>query len=233
MTANVVRRRSSRDLRSFANSLGYIDQLLADEFPVWLPGRIVRPDLVGFGSFPLNMNTATLVAQVVPEGDIARQDAFTAAETLAAPAVATLSPDALDIWWLGTGSTEPSRLATVRRDDLETSSFAATSVGRSLAPDALLQAKRGTIQPSLFPLNIGWIQKSRGHTENRLEDLVSASVSTAHDRLAHAGQSLGDRELARLVLAAFTLSFIRDRFDIAIGTDKWKQYLQTVHPTSQ
>lgn len=230
MTLNVVEARSSRDLRSFALSLGYTDELLADKFPVWLPGRITRPDLVGFGSQPFNMNTATLVAQAVPEGDNAKRDLFNAAETLSAPAAVTLTEKSLDIWWLGTGANEPSKLGTVLRNELPTSSFAASSAGRSLAPQALLQAKRGIVQPSLFPLDIRWIEQSRGHTENRLEDLVTRYVVTAHDILAGLGQLLPDKELARLVLASFTLSFIRDRFNLSVGSSEWDLYLQTVHP---
>lgn len=230
VTLNVVEARSSRDLRSFAFSLGYTDELLADQFPVWLPGRVVRPDLVGFGSPPFNMNTATLVAQALPEGDNAKRDLFAVAETLSAPAAVTLTEESLDIWWLGAGAYEPSKLGTVLRNELLTSSFAASTAGRSLAPQALLQAKRGTVQPSLFPLDIGWIEQSRGHTENRLEELVTHSVVAAYDTLAGIGQSLPARELARLVLAAFTLSFIRDRFNLSVGSKEWNLYLQTVHP---
>lgn len=230
VTLNVVEARSSRDLRSFALSLGYTDELLADKFPVWLPGRITRPDLVGFGSQPFNMNTATLVAQAVPESDNAKRDLFNAAETLSAPAAVALTEESLDIWWLGTGANEPSKLGTVLRNELSTSSFAASSAGRSLAPQALLQVKRGTVQSSLFPLDIRWIEQSRGHTENRLEDLVTHYVVAAHDMLAGIGQLLPDKELARLVLAAFTLSFIRDRFDLSVGSSEWDLYLQTVHP---
>ncbi len=230
MTVNVVEARSSRDLRSFARSLGYTDELLADEFPVWLPDRIARPDLVGFGSQPFNMTTAPLVAQALPEGDDAKRDLFNAAETLSAPAAVTLTGESLDIWWLGAGANEPSKLSTVLRNELHTSSFATSPAGRSLAPQALLQAKRATVQPPLFPLDIRWIEQSRGRTENRLEDLVTHSVVAAHDILAGIGQSLGDRELARLVLAAFTLSFIRDRFDLSVGSSEWSRYLRTVHP---
>jgi len=230
VTLNVVEARSSRDLRSFALTLGYTDELLADEFPVWLPGRIIRPDLVGFGSQPFNMNTATLVAQAVPEGDKAKRDLFNVAETLSAPAAVTLTEESLDVWWLGTGANEPSKLGTVLRNELCTSSFATSPAGRSLAPHALLQAKRGTVQPSLFPLDIRWIEQSRGHTENRLENLVTRSVVVAHDMLAGIGQSLPDRELARLVLAAFTLCFMQDRFNLSVGSSEWSVYLQTVHP---
>ena len=226
----VVESSARRELRNLARRLGYQDDLLVYDFPVLHSSGIARPSLVGFAATPKDMTTATFVADALPGGDIAKSAAFRAAEALAAPTLVTSNNSEIEVWWLGEGKDAPARIASFNSGDRGATDFAETSVGRSLSPEALLRAKRGSTQPSLFPISVSWIQQSRGSTEDRLEDLVGNSLASARVQFERYRKAVSDRELTRLVLSAFTLSFIRDRFGLIEESPSWTSHLRETHP---
>lgn len=220
---------SRRRLRQFVEDLGYPGQLVVEDFPVWMPTAVVKADLIAFGDTPLDMNSATLLGSIGGEGDRAREYAFSMARVMAAPATVMISGDELELWWLASVENSPERIGTVASND----SQAAQALGRSLGPRTLLSAKRGATQGTLFPVEVRWLEQTRGSAVDRLADLVAAATVRTDEQLRAANVPVSATRLSRLVLAALTYAFIRDRFSMLVGSPAWNEYLSATHPHLQ
>src|SRR3954466_2998036 len=81
----------------FLSSLGYPEELLRFNYPVWVGPAVSILPVVGFARrSPKDMTTATLVAARSSDGFT--DDLFTAARTLAAPVVILSRADQFEIW---------------------------------------------------------------------------------------------------------------------------------------
>ncbi len=195
-----------RATRAAIEQLGYSGELILEDYPVYTQEGISRCGYAAFGqAMPKDMNTATLVADVV-ESD-ARPDGL-AARALATPFRLAAAPSALEVW---TVSSDPGNEKVI--ECLEYEQGGVAWPGRlvsGLAPEVLLGAKREGRQLSLLPIDVSLLPTARG----RLSATLTERVEEALGELLKgpAGRRKGALAwAARLVVGALTALMVRDK----------------------
>ncbi len=204
MPLDIVGRR--RATRAAIEQLGYSGELILEDYPVYTQEGISRCGYAAFGqAVPKDMNTATLVADVV-ESD-ARPDGL-AARALATPFRLAAAPSALEVW---TVSSDPGNEEMIEK--VEYTHDGVAWPGRlvsGLGPEVLLSAKREGRQLALLPLDVSLLPTARGRlsatlterVEEALRELMKGPGRGRKDALASA---------ARLVVGALTALMVRDK----------------------
>lgn len=203
------------DARSLLRRVGYDDNVILTEYPVWLgPQRgIHRPDLVAFGrTSPLDMSTAGVTMTV---GRV--EAAFTFAQALAAPYFLVSDDRELNLWIAD--ADRPVKWRTgVRPDD-------AAELAEWLQPSSVLTAKLGLRQLPLFHLPVNILAAAKARNADRLSPLVAEALAEATDALererpatGREGSRLRHRRAARLVVGALTTLVMRDRAGVPFET---------------
>jgi methylase of polypeptide subunit release factors len=196
--------------RSLLHALGYHDELVRTDYPVWLGTGYgtALADAVAFGRPErLDMSTATITVSLHP-----LQESYRIAQALASPYMILATSDHLDLWIV-----DP-REPQLWRENISPSD--APALAEWLRPAAALNSKVGLRQLPLFdfPVNLLAVARSRG--AERLGPIVRAALDeTARilpvpknlERL-EAGR-YKHRRAARLVVTALTSLVLRDRND--------------------
>ena len=198
------------DARSLLHALGYSDDRVRTDYPVWLGTSYgtATADVVAFGrSDPLDMSTATITV-----GIHGLQESYRIAQALASPYMILAADGHLDIWIVNL--LEPR----LWREDIHLSD--APALAEWLRPTVALNSKVGLRQLPLFdfPVNLLAVARSRG------ADRLGPIVRTALDETAQVlpipqkmdplqARRSQHRRAARLVVTALTSLILRDRND--------------------
>lgn len=193
-------------LRGLLGELGYSDELLAANFPVWTNGSVETADIVGFGAtVPHDMTTATIVGGLAYGLDVLAPRQLDLARVLATPVGIIAGPEYMQIWTVSGPAGDARVLADVGYDGLDATQGRLRS---ELAPNALLAAKRAGRQLSLFPIDVGLLSRARRDVAARLSQRVEEAMAFSRERRSGVPQPAAD---ARLVLAAAGALMVRDK----------------------
>ncbi len=189
---------------------GYIDDLLAEDFPVWSPRKpIATPDLVAFvRPDQRDMGTAAIVAPIAEsEGEV--QDLWlSTAAAIAAPAALIALPDQVTLWSVSADPRESQEVAEAPLEEFER----LTNRLASLTPDAIHRFKTAGTQLSLFPADLQLLGRSRDKSRSYLTELVENAMMTVQQRRSGRADSLAPR----LVIAAIATLMIRDKLGATV-----------------
>jgi hypothetical protein len=217
--------------------LGYTQDLLRFDYPVWVGARVNRLPVVGFARrSPQDMTTATIVAARSSNGDI--ETLFAAARTLASPVVILSRASQVEIWSVPTDPGMEQQVSAASEEDV---SRLAGLYRSALAPDALLVAKTTGRQLSLFPVDINLLTRARsglsGHLMTRVKEAaILATGPLPRDKALRQTRLI---EGSQMVVASLAALMIRDKFDLhASGIDLFRQaeqlfpnYFESLSPT--
>lgn len=194
-----------RVLRRMLSDCGYTDELIAENFPVWSPRRpLATPDLLTFvHPEQRTMATAAILAPVAEsEGEI-RELWLSTAAAIAAPAALIALPDHVSLWSIGADVSESHRVA-----DTPLANYSElTDRMSALNPEAIQRFKAKGLQPTLFPVDITLLERSRRESRSYLTNLVENAMIIAQTR----GARYPTSPPARLVIAAIAALMIRDK----------------------
>jgi hypothetical protein len=203
----------ARVLRGFLHDLGYEDDLLKADFPVWLGDNIVRADLVAFGrTAPRDMTTATIVAESLRHDQQLTQ-VIDIARALACPAAVIATSESLQLWSITAHPGEEQRIESVPTAEAQ------QLAGRfrdDLAPASLLSAKSSGRQLSLFPLDVSLLTSSRIASSERLSGRVEQAMEEAlvTSRIDQADKEKQVAEASRTVIGTLAALVVRDKFEL-------------------
>lgn len=199
--------------REVLQSLGYEQAHLRTEFPVLTDRGQMTADLVAFGrgNGPYDASTATLLVELKHRGEppvdtTSLEPLLQMAVALSVPAVIVAGDQGWDVYGVDdkltivrslTWSAEPGELRQV------------------LSPRALLEAKLGHRQLSLFPAAVVASARGRRLREGTLAPRVAKALdATASATLAfdhYSDQATAHARAARLVIGALTAVVLRDK----------------------
>ena len=191
--------------RRFLNSVGYSDDLLDVEYPVWIPEApgVESADLVAFTRpVPKDMSTALVVVHLAGPAH-----AYRIARALGAPFVVTPRHERFQL-----SIAKPDKLESWRTIDSQSFS----EVRRWLQPETATRIKVGLRQLPLFDIPVDFLADARARSSERLGSIVGEALSSASDALAGGDSGTGREatrahlEAARLVVGALTALVIRD-----------------------
>jgi predicted RNA methylase len=203
----------ARVLRGFLHDLGYGDDFVKEDFPVWLGDRIVRADLVAFGRpAPRDMTTATIVAESLGHEQQLTQ-VIEIARALACPAAVIATSEGLQLWSISAHPGEEQRIDSVPTAEAQ------QLAGRfrdDLAPANLLSAKSSGRQLSLFPLDVSLLTSSRIASSERLSGRVEQAMkhALATSRFDQADKEKRVAEASRTVIGTLAALVVRDKFEL-------------------
>jgi methylase of polypeptide subunit release factors len=196
------------DARSFLRALGYGDDLVLTDYPVWL-GTVhgtARADAVAFGrSERLDMSTATITVSVQ-----SLQETYNIAQALASPYMILATDDHLDLWIVDPSSPQ------LWHENISPSD--APLLAEWLRPAAALSSKLGLRQLPLFDFPVNLLAAARSRGAERLGPIIRDALNeTARvvpipkkaDPLQ--ARRYRHRRAARLVVTALTSLVLRDR----------------------
>lgn len=224
-TMATTRLERKRVLRRMLSDCGYTDDLIAENFPIWSPRRpLTRPDLVSFVHPDQHtMATAAILAPVAESEREVRELWLSTAAAIAAPAALIALPDHISLWSIGADIADSHRIA-----DTPLASYGElTDRMSSLNPEAIQRFKVKGIQPTLFPVDITLLERSRRESRSYLTNLVEEAMIIAQAR----GASYPTSPPARLVIAAIAALMIRDKLKAPFKqTSRLIAYAQTNYP---
>jgi SAM-dependent methyltransferase len=196
--------------------LGYGAELVEEKYPIWTPQGNVSADLAAFARRdPKDMSTAAIVVQAAPEASYlrAQQEVADLALNLAAPFTAVAMPKGLNISSVSTDGRSQT-LAEVSYAD----PGSATRIAHKIDPRSILEAKSGSRQPGLFPVDVSILEKARKDSGERLTPRVESSLMAAFDVLGYKQHKKSSnaaeryhQRAARLVVGALTALVLRDK----------------------
>lgn len=198
----------------FLHLLGYENDLLARDFPVWTGQRVIDVEVVAFGQQPADMRSSTILGSRV--NGASREDILDAARALACPAAVIGNRDEYELWAVGgTSGAATERVATTSVAGLAP---LADEYRQSLRSEALLAAKQTGRQMTLFPVDIELLDRARSSTGQSLATLVEAAMSTVLQALP-ADATPNEREVAwrhasMLTVSAMAALVVRDKFQL-------------------
>ena len=221
--------------RRFLNAVGYSDDLLHVEYPVWIPEPpgVESANLVAFTRpVPKDMSTALVVVHLAGPAH-----AYRIARALGAPFVVTPRLESFQL-----SIAKPDKLESWRTIDSQSFS----EVRRWLQPETAKRIKVGLRQLPLFDIPVNFLADARARSSEHLGSIVGEALSSASDALAGGESGTGREatrahlEAARLVVGALTALVIRDTdlLDERIGpssraaADGVIQRAATRHPTT-
>ena len=198
--------------RRLLNSVGYDDDLLVEEYPVWSPdlAGVELANLVAFVQpAPRDMSTAVIVVHLA--GD---EPAHRVARALAAPYVFTPHNGSFHL-----SIAKPDELEPWRTVDVQSIS----EMEQWLRPQTAARVKLGLRQLPLFNLPVDFLASARAKTSERLGPMIGRALAWASDMLSvgdadpKAEAARAHRAAARLVVSALTALVIRDREPLGTG----------------
>jgi predicted RNA methylase len=158
-------------LRGFVQSVGYSDEMIRQEFPVWVGEEVRVADVVAFGRphpEPQDQTTSAILGATA-ESEFGVGQAITMATAIAAPAAVIARPDSIDVWAVAAGGHHEKVHQLGYRDAVNPP----TALIRELGPRSLTAVKEGAYQPALFPSDVGsLLQEARRKSASRLVTLV-------------------------------------------------------------
>ena len=198
------------DARSLLHALGYNDDSVRIEYPVWLGNDYgtARADAVAFGrSDPLDMSTATITVGL---GRL--EDNYLIAQTLASPYMILATDNHLDLWVVN------PRRPQLWRENVHVSD--APVLTEWLRPAAALSSKVGLRQLPLFNFPVNLLAAARSRGADRFGPLVRTALEETTSALPIPkkmqplqGRRFQHRRAARLVVATLISLVLRDRND--------------------
>lgn len=200
--------------------LGYKDDLIFEQFPVWLGARdVMRIDAAVFAASPADMTTAAItVSQLNGAGNIERDQLCRAALALATPIAVEADSSRIRIFSVDhqSGLNLIEDTAVDERD----------VIGRlrsELSPRSLLEAKLGSRQTALFPVDVRLLSSARTKAKNELTGRIDETLTAVAELLGETtAPGLADDETSdivrertlrssRIVVGALTCAYIRDK----------------------
>lgn len=191
--------------RRFLNDVGYSDEVLQAEYPVWVPEHadVESANLVAFSRHvPKDMSTALIVFDAAGPAR-----AYPIARALGAPFVVTPHIDDFDV--LIAKSDRIKRWRTI-------DAHSVGEVRRWLQPQTAMGIKVGLRQLPLFDIPVNFLADARAKSWEHLGPLIGGALRSAHMALAEGHTEpapevkRSHREAARLVVGALTALVIRD-----------------------
>lgn len=197
------------DARSLLRALGYGDDSVRAEYPVWLgTDEVARADAVAFGRpDALDMSTATITVGL---GSL--EQSYQIAQTLASPYMILKDENNLDLW-----------IANPRRPQLWRQNVRASDAPALiewLRPAAALSSKVGLRQLPLFEVPVNLLAAARSRGVDRFGPIVRMALEETTQLLPIPaemeplqGRRSRHRRAARLVVASLMSLVLRDRND--------------------
>lgn len=200
-------------MTAFLASLGYPEDLLRFNYPVWLGPTVSRLPVVGFGRrAPQDMTTATLVAARSTDGAI--EGLFTAARTLAAPVVILNRDNQVEIWAVPSEPGTEHQVNTAPEEDV---TRLAEIYHSELDPNSLFSAKSMHRQLSLFPVDVDLLATARRDLFTQLMTRVKEAAILSTSPLPKDKRLREDRLIAgsQAVVGALAALMMRDKFGLS------------------
>jgi predicted RNA methylase len=198
-------------LHGLAYGLGYSEEMIRQEFPVWVGEEVKLADLVAFGRpqpEPQDQTTSAILGAI---SESETRQAITMAAALAAPVAAIASANSVDIWAVDAGGNH-EKLHELRYEDIGNPPSALV---RELGPRSLTAAKEGVYQPALFPADVGCLlQEARKSSASRLISLVENTASDLGSKDAlRTLQAKHDEvsRVSRLLIGAMAALMVSDK----------------------
>lgn len=195
--------------REALGRLGYEPAHIRAEFPVLTERGSVVADLVAFGrpNGPHDASTATLIVEVRRRVSAGRlEHLHDMAVALGVPAALVASDDGWELYAVNEG------LTAIQREPWTTD---VAELRHALNPRALLAAKLGGRQLTLFPAAAVVSARGRALRERalapRVVSALSAAASTMLETATPEDQSSVHARAARLVIGALTAVVLRDK----------------------
>jgi len=216
--------------RALLDAVGYGDEAVAVDYPVWLgPARgVALAEMVAFGR-PAPMDMSTAVVSVSSQSVDA---AYEIAQVIAAPYCLVANNGSVDVW-----VAEPTGPRSWRTD---VTSEDSSTLSEWLRPLAALTVKVGLRQPPLFDVPVNLLASASSRSADQLAPIVGHALETAAASLAPSRSSdparakrLLHRRAARLVVGGLTALVIRDRDGQASpDTDDLLRRVAGQHPST-
>jgi SAM-dependent methyltransferase len=224
---------------SLLERLGYTDDLLRFDYPVWVDAAVSRLPVVGFArQRPQDMTTATIVGARSSNGNV--EQLFAAARALAAPALLLSRANQVEVWSVPSDPGTERRVNAAPEDDI---GRLAGLYRPALGPDSLFAAKSAQRQLPLFPVDVNLLATARRGVSDQLtkrveEAVILATIPLSPDKHIQREQLITASQLVVGTLAALV---IRDKFGLrATGFDLFDQarqrfpnYFDSLEPTLQ
>lgn len=211
-------------------SLGYSDELIVNDYPVWRGQRdIIQLDVAAFAAPPIDMTTATIIVEASSQfGTRKRTSLYHSALALAAPVVMHISEAGLQIFAV---SQQTESLALI--DDISIRDVERLSEYRKqLGPEPLLAAKWGMRQLSLFPVDLTLLSSATKSARNQLSVRIESSLQAIADTYGESGKDTRQNALrsSRLIVGALTCAFMRDKQGIDLPAETLPDVAQQRYP---
>ena len=194
-----------RALRFALEACGYEGSAIAENFPIWVPGKeTIWADYVAFTRpDQQDMSTSAIVAQVIDDEADLRERWLPAAAALAAPAVLVAEAEQITAWRSATDVPPVDAIASVsivQRGDMANRLM-------MLAPEAISRVKAQGYQRGLFPFGLELLTASRRDAQGVLKDEVEKALT----RLGAQFDERQDPLTPKLVVGALATLMIRDK----------------------
>ncbi|MFE3251093.1 class I SAM-dependent DNA methyltransferase [Streptomyces sp. NPDC059209] len=210
--------------RSTLSLLGYGEELVEENYPIWTGAGNSRVDLAAFARRnPKDMSTAAIVVQQSSREASGRiqDETSSLALTLAAPFIAVALPESLRIASVNIDGTSETLTEIDYHDHSQ-----ASRIAHRLDPRSVLEAKTGSRQPALFPMDVSILERARKDSGDRLSPRVEEALRGAFDVLGYQSSKPSSEEAterlhkraARLVVGALTTLVLRDKEGLPKGT---------------
>jgi hypothetical protein len=210
--------------KSTLSLLGYGEELIEENYPIWTGLGNATVDLAAFARRdPKDMSTAAMVVQHSSReaSDRVQDEASNLALTLAAPFIAVALPESLRIASVNVDGSSKT-LTEIEYSDRSQ----ASRIAHRLDPRSVLEAKTGSRQPALFPVDVSILEHARKDSGDRLSPRVEEALKGAFDVLGYQNTESSSEEAterlhkraARLVVGALTTLVLRDKEGLQKGT---------------
>jgi predicted RNA methylase len=193
--------------------LGYGDELVREDFPIWLGSSIETVNFACFGQpEPMDMTTSTIIGHTLPSGSTT-DTTIAAARAIACPAAVIAFPDVIELWSVESRPGAATRIASAERGE---AGRLAGSFYNDLSPEPLLNAKNARQQLSLFPVDVGLLTTARRGSSANLSALVEEAMSQALLPLPREEEQRAERlvDASRAVVGSLAALMVRDKFEL-------------------
>lgn len=220
------------------SAFGYADNLILEDYRVWLGERdVIAVDGAAFGSMPTDMTTSTIVVSQINNGSaIPRLKLREAALAMAAPVAIEADNSRLRVFSVDWDS----ELALIEDLDLEQAE-AFERFRSELGPRALLEAKLGSRQLSLFPIDASLLTSARTRARDALTVRLDASLRAIAELVGESSgldtpSEFSSRQAllrsSRILVGALTCAYIRDKNNFGdLPSDALPRIAQIRYPT--
>jgi hypothetical protein len=200
-------------------ALGYQRDLVIRDFPVWRGTYdIASVDVAAFAAPPADMTTATIIVSETKTWDPAVwAQLHRNAVALAAPIVMQIDSLAVRIFGVEREDGRLSFLSEIPEDSL----FDLEQLRDQLGPDALVSAKWGQRQLTLFPIDVSLLSAAKATVQNELTIRIQNVLRTVASVVGESDSDVRRTALrsSRLVVGALTCALVRDKqgLDLPLG----------------